>query len=439
METELCVIQTPRSDDAYTLFEVLNDRSSPLSDLDLIKNQFYKKIVDQRSIKSETLSEILEKLDTQWSEKIFKDASDIKTQTISYLAGTFLTKNHKVTHGEPFRKSLQDFLKTVVPFGEKDAQKIFNVYEGVTIFIDVFEIDFSSSRLKKSIHVEFDQNKSHICKVVHLLVALKQYGVLAGIFCALLREIKKAVPDLVPSNVKDELEKVCNSGLIKGSQYEKINDAALDMWSLVLASKDYLAPREYAVELINDNYYSSAKANIRPRKINSEDIKALSDWLQPWTFSKQKTNNLKVKMLLARLIQFQINANNDLEQYNFSITTIEALELDHMEPQKIEPSHENHYFNPKLDRDYFVDGLGNMMLLPATINKSKGNNPMHTTTKELETSGLKDCWLTLNIVELLNKHHKDVDTYQIPKSKFFDERKQYLLTRIKELLQLGKY
>lgn len=42
---DICVVQTGNQSDATVLFDVLNDRSKELSQLSLIKNEFYKRVV----------------------------------------------------------------------------------------------------------------------------------------------------------------------------------------------------------------------------------------------------------------------------------------------------------------------------------------------------------------------------------------------------------
>ncbi|MBF4348291.1 DUF262 domain-containing protein, partial [Vibrio anguillarum] len=90
-EVNFCVIQTGSVNDAYTLFEVLNDRALSLDDLDLIKNQFYKKYCLSNKNKSEShIDKIIESREEQWGELIFPDGiKQAHKPLITYIFSSF--------------------------------------------------------------------------------------------------------------------------------------------------------------------------------------------------------------------------------------------------------------------------------------------------------------------------------------------------------------
>ena len=433
-ETQLCVIQTPSSDDAYTLFEVLNDRSSLLSDLDLVKNQFYKEICGSFPGNKTALSDLMASLDNQWSEKIFKEHDDVnKNKLISYLSASFLTGDSNLDNNKNTRASLKVFLKNTKPLDEKTARRIFNVYESASIFIDVFDIHFGRKN-EKAFKTEFDLTKTYIYKLVHLLVALKLEGVLVAVFSILLKQIEENHSDFDPKDVEAQLKSFCGNKTI-ATGHKEIDNMALDMWNLVMAHEGYKAPRERAKILAKDNNYPSSGVNLHKRSITFIDIDSLEEWLGSWRYKPDKA--LKVKIILARLIQLQHDASGHLCRTPFSSSTAGKLHLDHMEPEIPKSAHKDSYFQSPERSDY-VNGLGNMMLLPDTINTAKQNDPMYTIKVHLDKAGLpaSACYLTKDIESLLTKYSKLVKGHPVPTEKFFETRKKLLIGQIVELVKL---
>ena len=133
-EVNVCVIQTMNTDDAYTLFEVMNDRALALDDLDLIKNQFFKVFVNSNeSIDNNEIDEIIQKLDDQWGDKIFNHKSMNKTykKLVTYLATVFITNAVELRNesSEKYRINLGEYLKTKQNYSKEEIQRDFNIFE----------------------------------------------------------------------------------------------------------------------------------------------------------------------------------------------------------------------------------------------------------------------------------------------------------------------
>lgn len=88
---------TGNEKDAYTLFEVLNDRALEVDDLDLIKNLFFKEYCNKSSDADNLVDKNMEKLDDIWGNEIFTPEMGVReTKLISYLGTLFLTEDETV-------------------------------------------------------------------------------------------------------------------------------------------------------------------------------------------------------------------------------------------------------------------------------------------------------------------------------------------------------
>ena len=87
-----CVIMTGTERDAYTLFEVLNDRAMEIDDLELIKNLFLKAYCNTSGDVDAIIDKNIGVLDQIWGDEVFtRDLSDAHKKLISYLGTLYLT------------------------------------------------------------------------------------------------------------------------------------------------------------------------------------------------------------------------------------------------------------------------------------------------------------------------------------------------------------
>lgn len=87
-----CVIMTGNERDAYTLFEVLNDRAMEIDDLELIKNLFLKAYCNTSGDLDVIIDKNIGILDQIWGDEVFtRDLSDAHKKLISYLGTLYFT------------------------------------------------------------------------------------------------------------------------------------------------------------------------------------------------------------------------------------------------------------------------------------------------------------------------------------------------------------
>jgi hypothetical protein len=121
------------------------------------------------------------------------------------------------------------------------------------------------------------------------------------------------------------------------------------------------------------------------------------------------------------------------------------VQLDHIEPQNPSDIEEQKYFkgriignNENTDRNKYVDGLGNMMILTPKENIDKTNKPAIFILDALKDCGLEDWWLSKEIAKKF-EDSKFVDNNKVPKEYFFDSWKHDLIQYFNELIEEKLY
>lgn len=436
---KLCVIQTGNQEDAYTLFEVLNDRSLALDDLDLIKNQFYKCLCissKNTGMDNDELDKHISIREEQWGDKVFKNNSETNKKLIAYLASSYITGSTSIglkAH-DKFRDAIKSYLNSYnEKYSSENIEKDFNIFQTIKIFVDIFQMA-ANNRVLKALEAEFS-DKTITYKTVHLLLALGFEGVLAGLTNFILQYIK-----LETKNDKfdlSEVELTISELASDTDKHKKVHDQAKSIWQLVLVSSDYMKPRKLANILIENNCNINNHNN---RPISQQEIitkEQFEYWLNPWRYN---SSDVKVKILFARLLQLDIS-DGKLKKSTFSFSinkdNINRLHLDHMEPSKPEISTPKAYYKfGKIERDDDVNALGNMFPLPGNENISKSNKPMYTVFSYLSDSGLKNHWLTLKTKEHFESNCSNENGIKVPTQQFFTERKEYLIQKFYEAITM---
>ncbi|MDV7447936.1 DUF262 domain-containing protein [Acinetobacter baumannii] len=431
MEVKLCLIQTGNTEDAYTLFEVLNDRALALDDLDLIKNLFYKNfVIKNPSLSDSKKDKILQSLDQQWIEKIYQAGiSDAEKKLITYLAVSFITGSTSITHKatKDYRNELNTyFLKA--NYSEQEIKRDFNIFESCRLFIKTFNIKFRSQDIL-AVQAEYSKVTSTSFKLVHILMALKQEGVLSGFVNFLLNFIKLETMDFELNKVKDLL-----SQLVNNSYADKTIEAqAKTIWQLSILSKDATIPRQLAVELIKNNNLSSGHVQtcslpVRVSSVSPND--EFSRWIEEWRFGQ----NLKIRLLFARLLKSSYEDGKLVNKF-FSIgltdDQVDEIQLDHMEAQNPDEEYLDQYFQHD-SRDYYINGIGNMMPLPKVSNIKKSNYPLSKSMKYYKEVGVDKHFIMIETHDLLQKYSHN----GIPTDQFFIQRKQRLIDLFKQCIDM---
>lgn len=458
---ELCVVSTPKEEDAYTLFEVLNDRGIALDDLDLVKNLHYKKyalnsekeLEDNYSETSNLVTENIEQMENLWGE-VFQNVPNFKKNVISYSTISYITGNHTLGKGkgQVLRKALEKALQEV-DYNAERFKKDFQVYKDCHSIIIKSDLKHKNKEID-ALTTLGNLEASVIKIVIHLLWALKLDGVLYSLmncinhflqnFDANLRE--KIVEALMERKAKFPKE-LANEVIEKFKNLKpELEKIAARIGKYVLWAKDYQKPKEYAAQLIKE-YAIFKNTEISSTKFSIEiDANECKEWLNQWDYRYQPNQKFKVRFLFILLLLSNKSQDEIIFEWNSLLpisVSSELMELDHFEPQKIRADNSSEYFNPKTetseDRDFYVNCLGNMLPLDQKNNKDKTNRIPHkflaNPAKSFEH--LTQHWLFSEIKALFEKNSTASETdrkIQIPTEKFFVERKRSL---IKDMLKVS--
>jgi len=426
-EISLCVVQTGNAEDAYTLFEVLNDRSLALDDLDLIKNQFYKNFVLKNSyLRDEDVDSTLQDLDDQWVDRIFSNQGDQKRKLVAYLAIVFITGDASIVYnrGDGYRRSIQNYLESLDNYSKDLIRKHFNVFQACKIILDLAGVRFKSKDLV-ALESEFRGDDSILKKTICLLMALGQEGVLSGLISFVLKFIEKGGNEggdtqsmFDPKAVEEEVQSYLSSDIP-----ETVKSQAYRVWQLTMLSGSSDLPREFSIDLIKHNNIDSEGFDLRSSNDLDKAKEEFDDWISSWRYGGAQ---LKARILFAKLISMTPNESLDrLQRKNIALSVDEVgkLQLDHMEANKPDAVHLEKYFDDD-DRDNFIQGLGNMMPLPAKENIEKGNKPLKESFSFYDQAGIgPGHHLYDSAWKLFREQQNDNG---VPKKEFFQKRKEHL-------------
>jgi uncharacterized protein with ParB-like and HNH nuclease domain len=436
-ELKVCVIQTGNPNDAYTLFEVLNDRSMRLDDLDLIKNLFYKTFcLDGGETDDKAIDTQIDNCEIKWI-KIFNNKVVKRRLLISYLAASYISGNTDISQksNHNHRTAISNYLTDKYDrdenrYNQQQLTKDFNIFYAVMLLLEEFDVAHAGVPAK-AVKAEYE-DKTITYKAVHLLHALDMPGVLAGLVNFILRYIDnlEEVDDFDPEEVKKIIEALRDDN----EEHTEIHNQAKQFWKCALLSADHKLPWELAKRVISSSNRSSGVGQQELRYYARTPKIDLSSWADGWKFNQEKPKT-KIRVLFARLIRSnydfekeQLSENDDFFIFAPAIDSVKELELDHMEPTNPNPAHPDDYFQDQNRKD-IIDSLGNMMPLPKSVNSSKGNNPMYKIFGALADTGLADHWLTTATAKILEEksNHKKKGELKIPKNNFFDARKKFLI------------
>ena len=191
-----CMIMTGNEKDAYTLFEVLNDRALKIEDLDLIKNLYYKEYCTKSNDDDNYIDARIQELDEIWGDKVFsRDLPDAKIKLISYLGTIYLTADEDVfiNKVEKYREILErkyfdrHYNKQTNPYTYDKVLRDVCIYQMVKIIIGVFDLPVNNAAAE-AIKAECDMEKSITYKTFHLLNALKLQGVMPALVNLIIKK-----------------------------------------------------------------------------------------------------------------------------------------------------------------------------------------------------------------------------------------------------------
>lgn len=450
-EVNVCVIQTQNTDDAYTLFEVMNDRALALDDLDLIKNQFFKKFVNTNSdIENSKMDEIIQKLDDQWGDKIFNHRSMNQTfkKMITYLVTVYLTKSTELRNegSEKYRLNLGSYLSKE-QYSQNEIQRDFNIFETCFQILRLVGLPLQNKE-NHSIVAQYD-SETDFKKTLYFLNSLQQDGVICGLFNFTLSTIEKISSEFDQEIVAKFIKLLLDNRLDKEkiklelevdeenaediiNKINNIHKQAKILWrsSLMASSSDL--PREIAKKIIEANYISSNERDLLEIKdLNlTKHHSDFESWLNSWQYKPKSL--FKVKTLFASIVEYSLDEGDKLIvkpitlKVNLEVRKI--MELDHMVPQN--PADPSILDFVHSDRELYVNGLGNMMPLPKPNNISKSNESLEKAFKYYEDAGLDGHFLIKQAKELVEAI---VAETKKPED-FFTERKTNLINYFKQIV-----
>lgn len=430
---QFCLIHTGHENDAYTLFEVLNDRAVALDDLDLVKNSFYKRYCElNKNNNIRETDKLIEELEGIWGDKVFNKNYREKEKKLTFYLGTcFLLGDNTLNYNDKdkkARKKIGEFLQNKNEKYCKDSiRKEFNIYKNVLTVLRYYEFPYQSKHF--DLHKVENENENIIKKVLILLHYKEQYGVMAALINSILFKFEQK-SSLSLEEFLDEIK--LDNELLKISK---------NIWSLVLLSNDYKIPKSYSDNILTNNFLKNTYSNncfyspdisvpeLTKAKIEFSYIKEL----------KKGQDDKMLKFLFLLLMKFIPNNNgiglSPLKGY-YKFTDIKKLELDHFEPNNIDNSHPNYYFMPNnLDeRNKHVQGIGNFILLDKKKNIIKGNTYSSKAFHFYHDSFGKNIWLINEMEDLFEKNCINDSGIKIPTIDFLKkEKRNYIIIFYRQL------
>ena len=447
-----CVIMTGNTNDAYTLFEVLNDRALAIDDLDLIKNLFYEQYCDSAissKVEDAVIDKNIEELDKIWGDEIFTEKSSIN-KLISCFGAIYLTADTEisVTENSRYREVIKkEYFEKRYSDKEYSYKNVFNditIYYMIKKIIEIY--DLSNPRKSEAVIDAENSNKSITYITFHLLNAVKCKMVMPALTNIILKKYIDNYADGGEEKIDiDDFEKYIkslenlNQTEYDKAEFEDIHKCAFKIWQAAVLAGEYNIPRDIAKKIIENvsvSGYNVSNTDAIFANAQEDLIKRFSRWTSDWKHSSSSDKDLRVKVLFMNLLRTKKEGQKlkfTVGHYTFSTNN---LQLDHLDPKEINEFCRENYFQPEDEhqpREDWVNGLGNFMLLDANNNSSKNNNPLYMALDHYDGLTSPEHWLISEIKELLNdeKYSKSVSVvgkkdFRVPIERFFTTRKERL-------------
>lgn len=444
-----CVVVTGKEKDAYTLFEVLNDRNFPVEDLELIKNLFYKWYCKHNEDDAGA-DYYIEKADKKWVEEIFPISTKGKERSklISYLAAQYFTADSRLKYNdnEKYREVIEkEYLNKKNVYEGEDLLNDIRIYEMLGIMLDEFDFRYQK-KAENVIKAERESAKSITYKALNLLNALTLYGVIPAITNVIIKKFLDKHPfdecsgDAQIMKFREFVQGIIKDSANNNAEYIDIHNVSYNFWRYALLAQNSDRVRGIAKDYILKNNSFSTDYVL---KVDSQDIDMLNEefrrWINAWKYGNEKSQ-LKVKVLFINL--FYTNRVENKLIFNKTGTKFptDNIQLDHLEPDKINSTAMEKYFEPssKNAREDYTDSLGNFMIMDADSNVDKSTLPLQDALKIYDKMG--EHWLIREIHDVFEEDscgtNRNIDNkiYRVPNEEFFNRRKQRLITYFKAIL-----
>lgn len=456
---KLCMIVSSDEDDAYKLFETLNDRSESVNDLELLKNYFYKTYTETSGEPQKQVLKNISMLDNRWRDIFFK-YEELEPEIFEYMT-VFFTGNTSKNTNERKRKLIKNYLssykRTYKPYSFEVINRDFYYIEYIQkILLKIHRIDMTAMRKvsedsQMSLFIENDLNASIVKRALGLAMNLPYPVVVASLICDIIHNYANNANNGTSFDIY--LEDVLNEERCK-NKYPGLWKDACVLWKVTILSRNYESPK-----LLSD--ILAEKCNISrtsvSRKVEdqiiqfdtnvleeSEVYKEFQEWISEWKFS-DGAGKIKIKNLFMHLfLKYDLDKNTGkLKRASHIVRTyaIEAIkqDLDHMDASRMDKQNKTRYFHYNLtDRTDFTNGLGNMIPLPVAINRGKHNTPMKDTMTAFSEENLTG-WIFEEAIDLFQKNHTVINNYEVPTEAFFNKRKDLLIAYFKRIVKNQKY
>ena len=456
---KLCMIVSSDEDDAYKLFETLNDRSESVNDLELLKNYFYKTYTETSGEPQKQVLKNISMLDNRWRDIFFK-YEELEPEIFEYMT-VFFTGNTSKNTNERKRKLIKNYLssykRTYKPYSFEVINRDFYYIEYIQkILLKIHRIDMTAMRKvsedsQMSLFIENDLNASIVKRALGLAMNLPYPVVVASLICDIIHNYANNANNGTSFDIY--LEDVLNEEGCK-NKYPGLWKDACVLWKVTILSRNYESPKllsDILAEKCNISRTSVSRkvedqiiqfdANVLEE---SEVYKEFQEWISEWKFS-DGAGKIKIKNLFMHLfLKYDLDKNTGkLKRASHIVRTyaIEAIkqDLDHMDASRMDKQNKTRYFHYNLtDRTDFTNGLGNMIPLPVAINRGKHNTPMKDTMTAFSEENLTG-WIFEEAIDLFQKNHTVINNYEVPTEAFFNKRKDLLIAYFKRIVKNQKY
>ena len=445
---QLCVIITGNEKDAYSLFEVLNDRSLEVDDLDLVKNMFMREYCHGQDEKKDIEDEI-DMLDTTWVNDVFSsDPGDKQKKLIAFLGTEYLTADESISMKQTSKYSDvidKNYLSQIQkPYEYISVLNDFRIYQAARIILDEFGITPNNNPARCLI-AEDSADKSITYKSFCLIKALKQDGVLQGLTNLMIhtffekrcfkngKEIEFSIDG--DNGFVNYIDQIRDDKENANPEFMNIHICARNLRRMCLLSNDYNKPLDYSKNIAHKVTRQNNGDIQGDLKLSDDNMGELHNdfikWTTEWRY--ESGQNIKVKSLFIDLLNMNKD-DNCLKESKIGIKEPNKWELDHLEADKKDKSAEEKFFEPidrNQSRDMYTGSLGNFMLLDKNDNIAKSQRPLWYAIKEYDGLAQRH-WLTEEFKEMLNDDDYSVEVVidkkiiRKPKEEFFTERTKRL-------------
>jgi len=375
--------------DAYTLFETLNARSLPLSEVDLIKNLIFKKLIGL-----ETEDEIERKWN-EISENISGDSVSVARNLQSFFKHYWWSQKEKIPQKKIFQSIKQD---------EGDyAYLVDNLRLESRLFgklINPAETDWSEG---SGVYGNLDHRDFK--KVYKALKNIKILGV-TQVYTVLLALLRTIARDDYPTFYKTSSVIDAFTWLEKFSFVFTLSDKYPSVVEKIYS--------EFAIEIHNiektSNKYKKANLNKLLQKLKQRVID---------TYPAED----QFKATFVESIKYKTGGDNRgtlyvLEKLNYGDKTeqrLDEISIEHIYPQNPGPAWEQ----PSSELSKNVNSLGNLTLIDPKVNQAAGNRSLEAKVEEYKKSDIK---MTKDLTTSLRKDMTWSDSQIIARTNTFAEK-----------------